>query len=796
MGKKLLLLFALLGLGVSLGLGIYAALVIADAPAWDPSKLAVSETSIIYDSKGNIIAKVHGSENRTVVSIKDIPPHVINAFLAVEDANFYEHSGIDYKAVVRAVIANITDGFGSQGFSTITQQLVKQSFLSPEKTIKRKLQEIYLARQVEKYYTKDQILEMYLNRIFFGHNAYGIQAAAQTYFGKDVKDLTIAEAAMLAGIPQAPSRLSPFRNPELAKKRRAHVLENMVRFGFITQEQAEQANADNFESLNRDGRNQGSNATYQHQYYVEYVLDQLEDIFGPEKVFAGGLQVYTALDPEIQTEAEKVMNDPKNFPKGKANEQGIIQPQGAVVILEPGTGQIKALVGGRGQTEGRRVLNRATQSHRQPGSAFKPIIAYGPALEAGMSPATVVDDAPVSYGKYSPKNYDGSYGGLTSLRSALTRSVNVVAVKLLDEVGIKKAMKIARNLGISTESLDPVADNGLSIALGGLSRGVTPLEMAGAYAAFANKGIYVEPTAILKVTDKTGKVIWESAPLKRKALKSSTAFMLTDMLQSVVKYGTGTRAQLPGWPVAGKTGTTNDAKDIWFAGYTPKLVGVVWIGYDQPKPMPREFGGRYPALIWKKIMIKAHEGLEPVNFEKPDSVVQATVCKISGKKPSEICPKEDLVTEYFAEGTVPKEICDLHIEVKVSAASNLLPSPYCPDVVTKVFIKRSASKVPMPNMAPTEVCTLHNPGNSETVAICTDPSHNGKEVLANVPGPGESGGCPPELVVKKTYVKGQAPKEKCQIPEHQVTVSQPAPPDNTTTPEPPTSPEVPAPTPQ
>lgn len=796
MGKKLLLFLALLLVGTGLGVGIYAALAIADAPAWDPGKLAVSESSTIYDSKGNIIAKVHGSENRTVVSIKNIPPHIINAFLAVEDANFYKHHGIDYKAVVRAVVANITDGYGSQGFSTITQQLVKQTFLSPEKTIKRKLQEIYLALQVEDHYTKDQILEMYLNRIFFGHNAYGVQAAAQTYFGKDVKDLTIAEAAMLAGIPQAPSRLSPFRNPELAKKRRAHVLDNMVRFEFITQEQADQANADNFESLNREGRQRGNTASYEHQYYVEYVLDQLEEIFGPEKVFAGGLQVYTALDPDIQAEAEKVMNDPKNFPQGKANEEGIIQPQGAVVIMEPGTGQLKALVGGRGQTEGLRVLNRATQSHRQPGSAFKPVIAYGPALEAGMSPATVVDDAPVSYGKYSPKNYDGSYSGLTSLRSALTRSVNVVAVKLLNEVGIKKAMKIAHSLGISNESLDPAADYGLSIALGGLSRGVTPLELAGAYAAFANKGIYVQPTAILKVTDKTGKVLWEGIPKKQKALKSSTAFMLTDMLQSVVKYGTGTRAQLPGWPVAGKTGTTNDAKDIWFAGYTPKLVGVVWIGYDQPKPMPREFGGRYPALIWKKIMSKAHENLKPVDFEKPDSVVQATVCKISGKRPSEICPQEDLVTEYFAEGTVPEEVCDLHIEVKVSAASNLLPSPSCPDVVSRVFIKRSASQVPMPNMAPEQVCTLHSPDNVETVSICADPAHNGKEVRANLPGAGESGGCPAELVVKKTYVKGQAPREKCSLPEHQITVSQPEPPANSQPPASPTTPEVPAPSPQ
>ncbi len=771
----------------------YALWLVKDAPAFKPEQLAISETSIVFDKDGKEIAKIYGAENRTPVKIQDVPKVVIDAFLATEDVRFFDHMGVDFRALARAAVAQLTGGWGSQGASTITQQLVKNSFLTPEKTVKRKVQEIYLALQLEQKYTKDEILQMYLNRIFFGHNAYGIQAAAQTYFGKDVKDLDLAEAAMLAGLPQAPSRYSPIKNPVIAKQRRAHVLDNMARYGFITQEQAGQAKQENFDKLTKPV---AKGQTYPYQYFVEYVQEQLEEKFGPDKVFEGGLRVYTTLDPKIQKAAEQALANPDNFPRGKTDENGLPQPQAAAVIMEPGTGYIKALVGGRGQAEGaKRVLNRATQSRRQPGSAFKPIIAYGPAIEfKQMGPATVIDDAPIQYGDWSPKNFDGEYGGLTTMRSALTRSVNVVAVKLLEQAKISQAIKFARKLGISDESLDSESDANLAIALGGLDRGITPLEMAGAYGAFAGGGMYVKPTAIVKVKDRHDNILEDEPPARRQAMKPATAYLLTDMLQDVVKYGTGTRAQLKGWAVAGKTGTTNEGKDIWFAGYTTRLVGVVWMGHDQPKAMPRQFGGRYPAQIWKEIMAKAHEGSKDQGFTKPKGLVYATVCRISGQKPSALCPTDDIVTEVFAAGTVPAEECTIHEEVNVSASSGLLASPTCPDVVARVFIKPSASKVAMPGMAPTQICNVHGSGGTPGVEICTDPRHNGELFLANVPGPDQAGGCPSDVREVKTFNPGEEPQAYCPLPDHAIVPKPPetaAPPDKPQQPEEPQSPERP-----
>lgn len=763
----LLLLAVLLLTAGCAGAG-YTFWLVQDAPAFNPEQLAISETSVIYDKDGNEAAKIYGAENRTPVKIKDVPKVVKDAFLATEDVRFYEHHGVDFRALARAAVAQVTGGWGSQGASTLTQQLVKNAFLTPEKTVKRKIQEMYLAIQLERKYTKDEIFEMYLNRIFFGHNSYGIEAAAQTYFGKSVGQLNLAEAAMLAGIPQAPSRYSPIRNPELAKTRRAHVLDNMAHYGFITQAQANAAKLENFDNLNQ--KTVRREQSYPYAYFVEYVQEQLEEKFGPNKVYAGGLQVYTTLDPKVQKAAEEALSNKANFPRSTKDENGLIQPQAAAVILEPGTGYLRAIVGGRGQTDsGKRLLNRASQSRRQPGSAFKPIIAYGPAIEYdGAGPATVVDDSPVKFGSYSPKNSDGKYGGLTTLRSALTRSVNVVAVKLLEQTKISQAIKFARKLGISSESLDPEKDSNLAIALGGLSRGVTPLEMAGAYGTFASGGTYAKPTVILKVKDASGNILEDEEPARRQAIKPTTAYLLTNMLQDVVKYGTGTRAQLRGWAVAGKTGTTNDGKDIWFAGYTSRLVGIVWMGHDQPKSMPRQYGGLYPAKIWRQIMAKALEGKTDAGFKKPGGLEYATVCKLSGKKPSALCPTDELTTEVFAAGTAPTEECNLHEEVNISASSGLLASPSCPDVISKVFIKRSASKVAMPGMTPTKVCDVHGKGGPAGTEICIDPAHDGELYLANVPGPDQEGGCPPESREVRTFDPGKEPTAYCPLPDHQV----------------------------
>ncbi|MCL6635286.1 MAG: penicillin-binding protein 1A, partial [Peptococcaceae bacterium] len=451
---------------------------------------------------------------------------------------------------------------------------------------------------------------------------------------------------------------------------------------------------------------------YPYPYFLDYVTDLLIDKYGEAEVFKGGLRVYTTLDPKIQQAAEDALARAANFPSSKADAGGIIQPQGAIVVTDPRTGYIKALVGGREHTQ-KRQWNRATQTARQPGSAFKPIAAYGPAIEyKGMGPASVVDDAPVRYGSYEPRNNDGAYRGLITLRSALASSVNVVAVKLLmDVVSIPDAIRFANGLGIN---LDPSV-HGASMALGGLHTGVTPLQMAGAYAAFANNGIYIEPTAITRVERADGVILEQTAPKQHRAMKATTAYLLTDMLKTVIQSGTGTGAQI-GRPAAGKTGTTDDGKDIWFVGYTPELVASVWIGYDQPTAMPYAYGGTYPARIWQEVMSRALRDVPVRDFPRPDGIVTATVDGKSGLLPGPNSPADGRVTDLFAEGTVPAAVDNVHVFMEVCAASGQLPNEYCPDRVIRPVLKLPYN---VPSFvqdyslrAPTETCTLHGPGTA------------------------------------------------------------------------------------
>ncbi len=756
-----LLLFFFIG---AAGFGTLTYMV-KDSPKLDTAKLKTSETSVIFDKDGNEVAKIHGAENRQYIKIDDVPQVVKDAFLAIEDIRFYDHNGVDPRAIARAAMANVTEGYGSQGSSTLTQQLVKLVFLTPEKTLKRKIQEAYLSIQLDNMYSKDEIFEMYLNRIFFGHNAYGIKAAARTYFNKDIKELSLAEAATLAGLPKAPNTYSPFKNPEIAKKRRDAVINNMLRYEFITVDQADDAKLDDFSTLQKGGSKDTIN--YPYQYFVEYVQEELEKKYGPDKVFEGGLRIYTTLDPRIQETAEKALSNPKNFPKSKTDEKGLLQPQAAAVIIEAKTGQIKAIVGGRGkENDKKRILNRASQSYRQPGSAFKPILAYAPAIEKGKGAASVEDDAPFKVGAYHPKNFDDTYRGLTTLREGLRRSVNIVAIKLLQENKIAYAKEMSQKMGISSLMEQ---DDGLGIALGGISRGVTPLEMASAYQTFANNGIHIDPTAIIEVRDRDNILIDEFKQTKTVAMKTSTAYIMTDMLKTAVNSGTGGRARIKGWPVAGKTGTTDESKDIWFVGFTPELVGAVWLGHDQPTPMPRLYGGNYPAQIWREIMTEAHNGLKVKDFKKPKGIAYTTVCKYSGNKPSPECPDDHLVTDIFPAGKVPSKECDLHVTKEVCGTTGQLPNEYCPDVITKVLIKKEASEVYMKGVSePTEVCDIHGPNTPKTISVCTDPSHGGVPYLANLPGRGEQGGCPID-VVQDLSPGTVAPSEKCPLPDHVVT---------------------------
>ena len=722
--KRLLILVSFV-LALAVGIAVIGSIFtsVKDMPALSPASLQSGASTMIYDKDGKLVTKV-GIKNNVPVDIKNIPQVVKNAFLAIEDPRFYQHHGISLRGIARAAWSYATSGKIREGGSTITQQLVKVSYLSDEQTLKRKIQEALLAFQLERRYTKEEILEMYLNNIYLGEGCYGIQAAAQTYFGKDIEKVTgLEEAAFLGGLPQAPSAYSPYRNPKLALERRNAVLNSMLKNNFIGEAQYQQAKSKELKVDTRDL----AEKQYPYPYFLDYITDELIEKYGEAEVFKGGLRVYTSLDPKIQQLAESAMARPTNFPPSGTDTGGVVQPQGAMVIMDPHTGYIKALVGGREHTQ-KRQWNRAAQSTRQPGSAFKPIAAYGPAIEfKGLGAASVVDDAPVKFGSYEPRNNDGTYRGLITLRTALTYSVNVVAVKLLmNTVSISESIRFAGGLGIN---LDPSV-HGASMALGGLHSGVTPLQMAGAYSAFANNGIYIEPTAITRVERADGVILEQTAPKQRQAMKATTAFLITDMLKSVVQSGTGTGAQI-GRPAAGKTGTTDDGKDIWFVGYTPELVASVWIGHDQPAAMPFAYGGTYPARIWQEVMSKALASYPVRDFQRPNGIVPATLDSKSGLLPGPNSPQDGLVTDLFAEGTVPTAVDNVHVFMEVCAASGQLPNDYCPDRVIRQVIKLPYS---VPSFvqdyslrAPAGTCTLHGPGTANSNVNPAIPGAKSKE---------------------------------------------------------------------
>lgn len=715
-GLLVLLAFLLAGAGIALG---FVRQAIKDLPAVGDLGPRPAVSSTIYDSRGKIVTRIHGDENRIPVDIDDLPKHLLDAVVAIEDDRFYHHPGFDLKAIARAAYVNLTRKKTLQGGSTITQQLVRNAILkNPQRTYARKVQEILLAMQLERRYTKKEILEMYLNQVPFGFSAYGVEAASQMYFGKRASQLDLAESALLAGLIQAPSAYSPYNNMEAAKARQAMVLDKMASLGMISKEDAEKAKAQplKIKPRSKPGPNTGSD-------FLDYVLAQLLDRFGPDLVYGGGLKIYTTLDPAIQAAAEaavKKVLDPV-FPLGKGKDQ----PDAAVVVMQPQTGYVKALVGGR-EHKGQLEFNNAVHALRQPGSAFKPVVVYAAALDNGYSPGTVLDDAPVFFPAprggqaYSPENYDRTFRGLVTLREAVEQSLNVPAVKVFNKIGIQTGIEYAMKLGIKslvTDAALPRNDLHLPTAVGGITRGVSPLEMAVAYSTFANGGIRVEPVSILKVTDQNGVTLWENRPAKTMVLKPQTAFLMNDILKGVISRGTGSRANI-GRPAAGKTGTTDDYADAWFCGYTPELTCIVWMGYsDQRRPMPGKIvGGSYPAEIWKMVMSQATRDLPRSDFPRPGDIVDVDICGKSGKLPGEHCPPECIRREIFVRGTEPVETCGVHVAVDVCAETGKLPGPYCPRVEKRVFIRRPEPCTPTPDgrvprdanlEAPTEVCPLH-----------------------------------------------------------------------------------------
>lgn len=598
-------------------------------------------SSQIFDINGKVITTIHSVENRLPVSLAKIPKDLQSAFLAAEDIRFYQHMGIDIRAIGRAVFANITNRGVSEGGSTITQQLAKNALLTQERTLKRKIQEAVLALQIERQYSKHEIFEMYLNQIYFGAGAYGVQAAAQVYFGKNVENLTLGECAMLAGLPKSPNYYSPLNNIKAAKQRQATILSQMVKYGFIDQETAATAAKAEIKLARASGSSDSAS------YFIDYVTQQLISKYGADAVYKDGLKIYTTLDMALQQAAEKVM---KRLPT-TGDVKGIKQPQGALVCIEPQTGYIKAMVGGRGGDQ----FNRAVLAERQPGSAFKPFV-YLAAIENGMTAATVIDDKKITYpGGWTPLNYDHKFRGPVPLRSALEQSLNGVAVQLAQQVGPDKPLYYAQQMGISTLVMQgSVNDRNLAMALGGLSRGVTPLEIASAYGVLANQGVRVEPNTILRVVDRNGQVLEDNKPKGKAVINERSAYLLTDMLRGVLLNGTGTGANI-GRPAAGKTGTTSDYNDAWFIGFTPDLVAAVWIGYDNNEHLDGITGGTIPATMWREFMNAAVAKKPWRDFPRPNGFVTAVVSVKDGMLAKD--PKDkDARSEIFISGTQPNKI--------------------------------------------------------------------------------------------------------------------------------------------
>lgn len=567
-------------------------------------------SSQVFDSYGRLITTLHSDQNRLPIDINKVPQNLQNAFIAAEDNRFYEHIGIDPIGIFRAIFANLTNRGIAQGGSTITQQLAKNAFLSQEQTLKRKIQEAMLALEIEHKYSKKEILEMYMNQIYFGQGAYGIQTAAKTYFNKDVNELTLTQCAMLAGLPKSPNYYSPFNNLNEAKKRKNVVLDQMVKYGYVSAAEAEDAKN---QDLGLSKSHQSKEAD-EYASFIDYVSQQVAKKYGDDALYKEGLKIYTTMDVDKQHAAVRAM---RNLPNNYTDENGLTQPQAAIVSIDPKTGHILAMVGGRGQDS----FNRASMAVRQPGSAFKPFV-YLTALQHDMTPDTTMDDQPVTYGSWSPKNAGGSYSGTMTLSDALAHSVNTIAVQLADRVGTKNIIANAKKMGITT--LDAKDDN-LAMALGGLTKGVTPLEMASAYGTFANKGVHVKPTAIVKILDRNGNVLEDASTLEKEETKTRVmsereAYEMTTMLEGVIDHGTGTAAAI-GRPAAGKTGTTDDNKDAWFVGYTPDIVTAVWIGDDTGSHSLGEiYGGTIPAKIWKDYMSSATSDESGGDFSAPSGM--------------------------------------------------------------------------------------------------------------------------------------------------------------------------------
>jgi len=747
-----------------------------DLPRFDKLvDYAPREATRVYAADGTLVATFH-EELRTVVPPEEIPEVLKRAILAAEDAEFYQHEGLDYRGIARAFLKNLISGQTKQGASTITQQVVKTFLLSPERTYERKIKEIILARRIEENLTKDEILYLYLNQIYFGHGRYGVEEASRHYFGKGVKDLTLGEAAMLAGLPQSPARLSPITHPERAKQRQLYVLGRMLENGWITQAEHDREAKAPIRVAERPAPAPGP-------YYVEEVRRWLVEEFGNETVLTGGLQVHVGMDVEVQRAADRALRnglvsyerrqgwrrparltdeqralvekrieragdrlidvrtatpvDPapglliagavekvsaagitvwfgtrsleipaaetrwtKKKPADLVAKGDVVlaevaavdgkkiglklaqvpEVEGALVAIDPATRRVRALAGGWDFE--RSSFDRAMQARRQPGSAFKPFV-FGAALESGRwTAASAVIDAPETFrdpwtGKeWKPRNYErDGFEGTMTLRTALAKSKNTVAVRLISELGVDAVIDFSRRAGIASD----LPEN-MTLALG--TGEVTPLELANAFATLASGGLAGDPVLVDRVYDREGKLLYEARPRLRPAISPAIAYVLGEMLQAVVTEGTARGARVLGRPAAGKTGTTSDGRDAWFAGYTPDLVAVSWVGYDDHRPLGRgETGGRTALPAWIELMQAAHEGKPPREFPMPAGVERVRIDRTTGLLAAEGATGDEAVEVAFVAGTAPTEQV---------VAPGLAPS----DMPMELFLGGSGSALP------------------------------------------------------------------------------------------------------
>lgn len=834
----------------SIGYGMIKG-IIDNTPDVDISTIVPNEyASTVYDSAGNVTETlVTAGSNREEASYDELPKNLVNAFVSYEDARFWEHNGIDFRSIMRAVKGVLTGDSSAGGGSTITQQLIKNSVFGGgmEKSfgerLERKLQEWFLAVKLDGAMSKEQIITNYLNTINLGNNSLGVKVASKRYFNKNVSDLTLSECAVLAGITQNPSKFNPITGQKANSDKQKVILQNMYDQGYITKQEEDSAMADDVYSRIQNVDIVTKETSTPYSYFtdelVEQVIAAMEENLGytdtqaHNMLYSGGLSIYTTQDPSIQTIVDEEINNPDNYTAARYSieyrlsvtdkagttthyseehikryhkdngdtgfdglydsEESIeadvkafkssvvkegdtvlgeslhktLQPQASFVIMDQKTGEVKAISGGRGEKTASLTLNRASNTLRQPGSTFKVLTAFAPAMDTcGATLGTVYYDAPYSIGNKTFSNwYSSGYQGYSSIRDGIVYSMNIVAVRcLMETVTPQLGVEYAKNFGI-TSLTD--TDYNPALALGGITDGVSNLELTDAFATIANGGVYTKPRFFTKILDHDGKVLIDNTPETHRVLKDSTAFLLTDaMAGSMVSSrkfaragagpsSTSPAAAIPGMSNAGKSGTTSANNDIWFVGYTPYYTAGIWAGCDSNQRLTKQNGGTsFHKVIWRKIMTRVHEGMSDPGFTVPDSIETAEICRKSGKLAvSGVCDNDPrgnpVYTEYFAKGTVPTDVCNNHVRATVCSISHKLPTPYCPERTTAVFMVLPPGETGETDDSPFAMpgyCTIHSansiiipPGGEDQDSSIGYPQQNGPGYVPSNPNSGGSG---------------------------------------------------------